>query len=1819
MYHPADRSDGRKLNYIELYNSSPFPEDIGGFQISVIGDNVNVSPAFPRPTVMPAKSFLVVAENPDDVQAVYGITNVIGFLTNGLPNDRATVLLLNRSGAVLLTVPYRDESPWPVAADGLGHSLVLARSSAGESNATAWAASRLIGGSPGGPEPDALDPLDNVVINELRANSVPPDEDFIELYNHSNRTLDLSLCRLLADTSTGSGQFVFPTDTSLSPGGLLVFYESQLGFQLGALKGKLFLMNSNRTRVLDAVRYEAQALGAAMARFPDGAPEFYNFAVPTPGQANSRPPASELVITEISYHPLGGAEFVELYNRGTNKVELTGWRLSGDVDYDAPCCDTVYPGEYRVLWSGVDFSDSLPDFGARITLSRPVVVVDPVFNPPLPWPVGWQTNSGHAVVDEVNYRPGGRWGHWSAGGGATLELADVRANVRWASNWRDSIVPGATDWQLVGVTNTVADLVAPGDTLQVMLRGEGEALLDDVEVIGDDGANRLSNAGFENGTNGWVIQGNHIRSLWEPASGVSGSGALHLRASGGGDTRANRVCARLSHAFARGETVIIRASVRWLVGEPKILLRLHGSTVELNADLPFSNGGPPGFANSRAVANSGPAIFQVGHFPVVPATGESVVVTARLDDPDGVASAVLRYRLDPSGDFNTIPFRDDGTGGDAVADDGIFSAMLPGQASGTLAAFYIEASDAAGTPALARFPDDAPARECLVRWGDPSYSNSFGTYRLWMTQATRDRWSQREKLSNEPWDVTFVCGTNRVIYNAQAQYSGGPTASAQYDTPAGTLCGYDVFLPLDDALCGGTHLILDFPTADETAQRQQTMYWFLDQLDLPFHHRRYVNLFVNGVGQRERAGFGVSGTIYEDTQEPDLDSVFEWFPQSHGGHLYKADDWMEFSDDEQVEASVPPSLERFPGADDGYDLARYRWNWRHRDAAGSGSAYAALFGTLDALGCPDPYALDWQESVIDVENWMRTFAMNDLAANWDSLGNTGGKNTFIFKPDRGATNQPTLSGLPDHGESRLMSWDFDVGLGVGDSFPDAPLFETSDPTVAQMFAQPAWQRAYWRGLDEACRGFFQESVLGSWLDARYAALATAGAAAPASILVFVNQRRSFLTNELAPFQAPWGVTSFNFNGNYVVLGGTAPLPLASFTLNSNACRVTWTTVTNWEIEVVLDTGTNAFRIEGLDRFGNPLPGAAVSINMLYFGTMEDASTNLVFTELLNHPAVPDTEFIEIRNRAVGTAFDLGGLQLSGELADPEVANRLTAPSATFRSGTVLRPGGCVVVARNRAQFYATFGARARVVAEFEGDLFDADKQQPAAMGLSLSSGAQFFPMQRFPMPLTAPGVSLQLLDPREWNWLPGNWATDVVARATPGLGNSVATDLSPFPRVAILVVLPQNATLLADAAGEYDPFLVVRNFRPAPLDLNGYQLALRDIPEDELLFDQRMLETLGFALAAAPPPAWTFPPGSVLGSNETRIVWLDAQPQQSSAFEWHASFRAAPDRGRLVLSRPVNGRDVYLDHFDYGVLGPASPDVPFGRVSIGFGFGAVGVEFDPVGGGGGGGGDGGFGGGGSGGGGGGGSGGGWNLPWPRQKIEVSINEWMASNTRLPNPVNGEFDDWFELFNRSTTETVYLEGCVLVDSTATNQFVIPQGFAIPPHGFLVVWADNKADPNDPSGDLHVNFKLDKDGDSITLLRPDGAVVDSVSFSKQKKDVSQGRWRDGQAMIIFMTNATPGRPNYPDNWPACADVPPLNFTCQEHAGVTFWFAAPDCRGEFSGQCNDEVGETDWVDLAEGGLVWDVGFQQYLWSWHDPYVEGRRHRFYRVRFVP
>ena len=77
-----------------------------------------------------------------------------------------------------------------------------------------------------------------------------------------------------------------------------------------------------------------------------------------------------------------------------------------------------------------------------------------------------------------------------------------------------------------------------------------------------------------------------------------------------------------------------------------------------------------------------------------------------------------------------------------------------GQPGDSILAFIVEAAGggiaASPSPRCPRLRDDSgPIRECLVHFGSPIPSGSFGTYRFWITQQSITNWAQREVLSNE--------------------------------------------------------------------------------------------------------------------------------------------------------------------------------------------------------------------------------------------------------------------------------------------------------------------------------------------------------------------------------------------------------------------------------------------------------------------------------------------------------------------------------------------------------------------------------------------------------------------------------------------------------------------------------------------------------------------------------------------------------------------------------------------------------------------------------------------------------------------------------------------------------------------------------------------------------------------------------------------------------------------------------------------------------------------------------------------------------------
>ena len=80
---------------------------------------------------------------------------------------------------------------------------------------------------------------------------------------------------------------------------------------------------------------------------------------------------------------------------------------------------------------------------------------------------------------------GERWPKWANGGGSSLELIDPRSDHRLSDNWADSDETAKAGWTTIEFTGRLdhGDGSA-ANSLQVLMMGAGECLLDDVEVLG---------------------------------------------------------------------------------------------------------------------------------------------------------------------------------------------------------------------------------------------------------------------------------------------------------------------------------------------------------------------------------------------------------------------------------------------------------------------------------------------------------------------------------------------------------------------------------------------------------------------------------------------------------------------------------------------------------------------------------------------------------------------------------------------------------------------------------------------------------------------------------------------------------------------------------------------------------------------------------------------------------------------------------------------------------------------------------------------------------------------------------------------------------------------------------------------------------------------------------------------------------------------------------------------------------------------------------------------------------------------------------------
>jgi len=142
--------------------------------------------------------------------------------------------------------------------------------------------------------------------------------------------------------------------------------------------------------------------------------------------------------------------------------------------------------------------------------------------------------------------------------------------------------------------------------------------------------------------------------------------------------------------------------------------------------------------------------------------------------------------------------------------------------------------------------------------------------------------------------------------------------------------------------------------------------------------------------------------------------------------------------------------------------------------------------------------------------------------------------------------------------------------------------------------------------------------------------------------------------------------------------------------------------------------------------------------------------------------------------------------------------------------------------------------------------------------------------------------------------------------------------------------------------------------------------------------------------------------------------------------------------------------------------------------------------------------------------------------------DLAISEFMAANDSVLQDEDGDYPDWIEIHNTSSS-AVSLDGWHLTDSDGDpSKWTFP-ATQIAAQAYMVVFASDK-DRATAGSELHTNFKLDAGGEYLALVHPDGvAVADEYSpeYPPQQADISYGIGTSGE--LRFFAVPTPGLPN------------------------------------------------------------------------------------------
>ncbi len=468
-----------------------------------------------------------------------------------------------------------------------------------------------------------------------------------------------------------------------------------------------------------------------------------------------------IVINELHVDPdikTDLVEFVELHNAGDSDTDLSGWSLTDAVSYTFPEGTILPSGGYLVVSQDPDavrakfgtdslgpFTGRLSNEGERVVLRNGLTEVqDSVeYQIGFPWPTvgdapgysmelihpsldndlggSWRSSSGSTDADQTFVSQNAQWRYFKGDQEPSAAVGAWRAIDFDDSGWLEGTA--AIGYGDGHVMTSVSDMRNNYSTLYL----RKEFSVEDAHAIDA----LLFEAQFDDGINVW-INGTNVVS-----NNVSGTNLPHTATANGSNEAVDFVEFQVPSA----ETILVDGTN--VIAVQLLNTGLSSSDAWFDGKLRQSFGGSvgasPGRQNSVFATNAAPQIRQVDHRPKQPTSGEEVVITAKITDPDGIGDVQLEYQLVAAGAYvaasdpgyavgwTTLQMNDNGTSGDLQAGDDIYSVTLPGdlQVHRQMVRYRIQVDDTVGLGVQVPYNDDpVPNFAYFTYDGVPSWTGS---------------------------------------------------------------------------------------------------------------------------------------------------------------------------------------------------------------------------------------------------------------------------------------------------------------------------------------------------------------------------------------------------------------------------------------------------------------------------------------------------------------------------------------------------------------------------------------------------------------------------------------------------------------------------------------------------------------------------------------------------------------------------------------------------------------------------------------------------------------------------------------------------------------------------------------------------------------------------------------------------------------------------------------------------------------------------------------------------------------------------------------